>query len=209
MLISNKNLDREHISGLIIIIGIITIFASVIGIRLIGVNLTNIETVDRNTYTVFTEKGSYTILSSDILRIERTYTKTAITGVSMELDKIYTTKGFIYMSAQDSFGQAGKQMIDSVDFYGNQVWFPQNTTSADNLKLIKTYNYALGTPEFMIPILSLLLIVKNIAFLAVAIALLILIFPFHMRMAKSEKTEQTQEITIRNNEEKQYGIAIK
>ena len=110
--------DRERIAGVIIFISLFVILLTMVGIRILDVKVSNIELVDSGLYTIITDYGPVNVSKDDILRIERTYTKAAITGAIVEQDRIYTTKGFIYFSSLDPFCNTGQQLINSVDFEG-------------------------------------------------------------------------------------------
>jgi hypothetical protein len=141
------------------------------------VKVVNIEVVDRGLYTIVTEKGNVNIHPENILRIERTYTQTQITGESMELDKIYTDKGFIYLASTDPFAKGGQELINSVDFDGLPTWERPNTT----WQTVKPYGYSIGTPEKQIPFLFFLLSLQYFSLSLGGIALTILIFPLRLK----------------------------
>jgi len=190
MVIRGRQVDRESIMGVIIFICIVVITLSVVSIRLLDVNVTNIELVNTGLYTVVTENGPTTISRDDILRIERTYTQVAITGTPVEQDRIYTSKGFIYISSTDPFYNAGRQLINSVDFVGKSVWIrsdkSQATESVDswnqllqnNLRTIQPFSYAIGTSSKMAALVFFALSLQYFALALGGIALVILIFPF-------------------------------
>jgi len=192
LVIREKQIDRESIMGAIIFICIVVIVLSVASIRFLDVKVSNIELVDRGLYTVITDKGPINVSQDDILRIERTYTKAAITGTPVELDRIYTIKGFIYISSTDPFYEAGHQLINSVDFEGNPVWIRSDKTEATesaqnwsqlintNLKTIQPFNYAIGTPFKLASLVSTVLSLQYLALAVGGIALAILIFPLRL-----------------------------
>ena len=192
MVIRERQVDRECITGAIILICIFVIILSVVSIRFLDVSVSNIELVDRGLYTVITDNGSINVSQDDILRIERTYTKVAITGTPVELDRIYTIKGFIYISSLDPFYKTGHQLINSVDFEGKPVWIRSNKSEATeskqswnqllntNLRTVQPFSYAIGTPS---KLASLVFSVLTLQYLALAIggmALGILIFPVRL-----------------------------
>ena len=179
--------------GAIIFICIVVITLSVVSIRLLDVKVTNIEFVNQGLYNVMTDNGPTNVSKDDILRIERTYTKVAITGTPVEQDRIYTSKGFIYISSLDPFYKTGLQLINSVDFVGKPVWIRSNknqTTESEeswnqllkeNLRTVQPFSYAIGTPSKRA---SLVFTALSLQYLALAIggmALVILIFPFRWR----------------------------
>ena len=189
MIIKEIQVDRERIAGVIIFISLFVILLSMIGIKLLDVKVSNIELVDRGLYTIITDYGPVNVGKDDILRIERTYTKAAITGETVELDRIYTTKGFIYITSLDPFYNIGHQLINSVDFDGKPVWIRsgnnQTTESVktpkqlmnDNLRAVQPLSYAIGTP---LKLSSIVLSVLSLQYLALAVggmALTVLIFP--------------------------------
>lgn len=192
MVIRERQVDRECITGAIIFISIFVIILSVVSIRFLDVKVSNIELVDRGLYTVITDNGPINVSQDDILRIERTYTKVAITGTPVELDRIYTIKGFIFISSLDPFYKTGHQLINSVDFQGKPVWIRSNKSEATeseqswnqllntNLRTVQPFTYAIGTPS---KLASLVFSVLSLQYLALAIggmALAILIFPFRL-----------------------------
>ncbi|MDR3587004.1 MAG: hypothetical protein P4L59_17085 [Desulfosporosinus sp.] len=185
--------DRERIAGVIIFISLFVILLTMIGIRILDVKVSNIEVIDNGLYAVITDYGPVNVSKEDVLRIERTYTKAAITGASVEQDRIYTPKGFIYFSSLDPFCKTGLQFINSFDFGGKLVWIPPNnnqvTTASmetptqlmnDNLRVIQPFSYAIGTPSNLS---SVVFSVMSLQYLALAIgglALMILIFPLRL-----------------------------
>jgi len=163
-----------------------------VSIRFLDVNVFNIELVDRGLYTVITDNGPINVSQDDILRIEQTYTKAAITGTPVELDRIYTIKGFIYISSLDPFYKTGHQLINSVDFEGKPVWIRSNKSEATeseqswnqllntNLRTVQPFSYAMGTPS---KLASLVFSVLSLQYLALALggmALVVLIFPMRL-----------------------------
>lgn len=192
MVIKERQVDRERISGAIIFISLFVILLSIVGIRLLDVKVTNIELIDRGLYTVITEKGPVNVSQDDILRIERTNTKAAITGTPVEMDRIYTTKGFIYISSLDSFYKTARQLINSVDFEGKPIWIRSTNNQATeplktstelqnaNLRTVQSFNYAIGTSSKLSPLVSNLISLQYLALAIGGLALLILIFPLRM-----------------------------
>lgn len=189
MLIKERNLDRERIAGAIIIITLLVILLSMIAIWLMDVKVSNIELVDRGLYTVITDNGPINVGEEDILRIERTYAKAAITGTPVEIDKVYTTKGFIYFSSLDPFYKTGHMLINSVDFEGKPIWILANSSGSDvtldqrinaNLRLIQPFSYAIGTSSKLAIVIFSILSLQYLAFSLGGIALLILIFPLRL-----------------------------
>jgi len=154
--------------------------------------VSNVELVDGGLYTIITDYGPVNVTQDDILRIERTYTKAAITGIPVELDRIFTTKGFIYISSLDPFYKTGHQLINSVDFQGNSVWVRASnseTTGSEktqiqlqnsNLRTIQPLSYAIGTPSKLTSLVFSILFIQNLALAVGGIALLILIFPLRL-----------------------------
>ena len=185
--------DRERIAGVIIFISLFVILLTMIGIRILDVKLSNIELVDNGLYSVITDYGPVNVSRGDVLRIERTYTKAAITGASVEQDRIYTTKGFIYFSSLDPFCNTGLQLINSFDFGGKLVWIPPNnyqvTTASletptqlmnDNLRIIQPFSYAIGTPSSLTSLVFAVISLQYLALAIVGMALMILIFPLRL-----------------------------
>jgi hypothetical protein len=192
LVIKGKQIDREFITGAIILISILVIILSVVSIRFLDVNVSNIELVDRGLYTVITDNGPINVSQDDILRIERTYTKAAITGTPVELDRIYTTKGFIYISSLDPFYKIGHQLINSVDYEGKPIWIRSNKSEATesvqswnlllntNLRTVQPFSYAMGTPTNLVALVFAILSLQYLALAIGGIALAILIFPLRM-----------------------------
>jgi hypothetical protein len=178
--------------GAIITICIFVIILSVVIMRLLDVKVTNIELVDGGLYTVITDNGPINVSEDDILRIERTFPKVAITGTIVEQDRIYTTKGFIYITELDPFFNTGRKMINSVDFEGKPVWIRSDEKEATesvesgnqrlnaNLKTVQPFSYAIGTPPKLISLVFSVLSLQNLAIAVGGIALVILIFPLRL-----------------------------
>lgn len=192
MVSKERRVDRECIAGAIILICIFVIVLSAVSIRLLDVNVSNIELVDRGLYTVITDKGPINVSQDDVLRIERTYTRAAITGVPVEIDRIYTIKGFIYFTSLNPFYKTGQQLINSVDFEGKPLWISSNKSEASeteqswnkllntNLKTVQPFSYAIGTPSKVASIVMFVLSLQYFALTIGAIALLTLIFPLRL-----------------------------
>jgi hypothetical protein len=192
VVIRDRQVDRECIMGAIITICIFVIILSVVIMRLLDVKVTNIELVDGGLYTVITDNGPINVSEDDILRIERTFPKVAITGTIVEQDRIYTTKGFIYITELDPFFNTGRKMINSVDFEGKPVWIRSDEKEATesvesgnqrlnaNLKTVQPFSYAIGTPPKLISLVFSVLSLQNLAIAVGGIALVILIFPLRL-----------------------------
>lgn len=192
MVIKGSLIERERIAGAVIFLSLFVILLSMLGIRFLDVKVSNIKLVDRGLYTVVTDYGPVNVGQDDILRIERTYTKSAITGTPVELDKVFTTKGFIYFSSLDPFFNVGHQLINSVDFEGKLIWFPTNNSEKNqseitkiqlqntNLKEVQPLSYAIGTPSEHTSILFSALFIQYMALTIGGITLLILIFPLRL-----------------------------
>lgn len=200
MVIRERTVDRESITGAIIFICLFVILLSVMSIRFLDVKVSNIEFVDRGLYTVITDNGPINVSQDDILRIERSYTKVAITGTPVELDRIYTTKGFIYISSLDPFYKTGQQLMNSVDFEGKPVWIRSDKSEAtesvqswnqllnSNLRTVQPFSYAIGTPSKLASLVFSVLQVQYLALAIGGIALVILIFPFKLGTSMSAQT---------------------
>jgi hypothetical protein len=193
-----KSIGRERLSGIVIILSLFLIIMTLLSVNWLDVKVVNLELVDRGLYTVVTEKGNINIQSDDILRIERTYTQAPITGVPIELDKIYTNKGFIYLSSADSFAQVGRELMNSVDFYGLPIWERPNT----DWQSVRPYSYSIGTPSKQIPFLFFFLSLQYAALSLGGVALSILIFPlrFGEEDRQSNLTHSQQEQDFLNEE---------
>lgn len=200
MVIRERQVDRESIMGAIICICIVIIALSVVSIRFFDVKVTNIKLVDAGLYTVITKNGPTNIRQDDILRIERTFTKGAITGTPVEQDRIYTTKGFIFISSLDSFYKTGVQLINSVDFDGNLVWIKSDKNAAtesvenwnqllkNNLRSVQPFSYAIGTPSKTVTLVFSALALQYSALSIGGMALVILIFPIKWKKLKHPQT---------------------
>jgi len=192
VVIREKRVDRESITGAIILICIFVIMLSVVSIRFLDVKVSNIELVDRGLYTVITDNGPINVSQDDILRIERSYTKVAITGTSVELDRIYTIKGFIYITSLDPFYQTGRQLMKSVDSDWKPVWIRSDKSEATeseqswsqlvntNQKTVQPFSYAIGTPSKFVSLVFLILSLQYIVLAIGGMALVILIFPMKL-----------------------------
>lgn len=200
-----NSIERERLSGITIILSLILVIFTLISVNWVDVKVVNMELVDRGLYTIVTEKGNVNIQPENILRIERTYTKASLTGAPVELDKIYTDKGFIYLSSTDSFAEIGRELMNSVDYYGLPTWERPNT----DWQSVKPYSYSIGISSKQIPVLFFFLSLQYAALSLGGIALIVLIFPLRFRkevqLSKSQFTQQDQEYV---NEE-QYNYAAK
>lgn len=202
----------------IILISLFVVFVTIIGIRFLDVKISNIELVDRGLYTIITDRGPVNVGPEDILRIERTYTKAAITGAPVELDKIYTTKGFIYLSSLDAFYETGHQLINSVDFEGKPVWIrPVNTDATKsetlnqrlnaNMQAVQPFSYAIGTPTQLVPVIFSILSLQYLALTLGGLALSILIFPLRLETPIPAHAIVQQETENRSTEEQLCAVA--
>ncbi|MDA8227693.1 MAG: hypothetical protein M0T74_08310 [Desulfitobacterium hafniense] len=181
-----KPLGRERIAAVIIYISLTFLAFTVMLINVLDVKVKNIQSVDKGSYTVITERGPVNITSDNIIRIERTYTKAAITGKPVELVKIYTEKGFLYLSSLDPFYEIARNIMNSVDYYGLSVWERPNT----DLQYVKPFGYAIGTPPNHIKYIFFLLSLQYLALSIGGITLLVLIMPFRWRETRSRHTAQ-------------------
>ncbi|MHB8074799.1 hypothetical protein [Desulfosporosinus fructosivorans] len=219
MLIRERQIDRERITGAIVLISIVVILLSIVSIRFLDVKVSNVELVDRGLYTVITEKGPINVGLDDILRIERTYTKAAITGAPVELDRIYTTKGFIYLSSLDPFYETGRQLINSVDPDGKPVWILSNkngTTGSertsnqllnDNLRTVQPFNYAIGTPSKLASLVSAVLSLQYLTLAIGGMALVILIFPMRLVTPMPSQPFMQEDLEYSSSEEGLGAVA--
>jgi hypothetical protein len=199
-------MGREKFKGTIIYVCLVALISTIIGIHFLDVSVKNIEIAEQGIFKVITSEGSVSINPSNILRIERTFTKAAITGVPVELDKIYTEKGFIYFSSLNPFAEAGQAIINSVDFYGVATWSRPNTT----LHTIQPYSFAIGTPKSHVSLIFVLIFIQYLSLIIGAITLFILIAPLRQRRHNYENVSTlTQETDFRTTEEQHYGVAAK
>jgi len=172
-----NSIERERLSGITIVLSLILVIFTLISVNWVDVKVVNMELVDSGLYTIVTEKGNVNIQPENILRIERTYTKASLTGAPIELDKIYTDKGFIYLSSTDSYAEIGRELMNSVDYYGLPTWERQNT----DWRTVQPYSYSIGTPTKQIPFLFFFLSLQYAALSLGGIALTVLIFPIHLK----------------------------
>lgn len=177
-----KSVNREQICGFILIVGLSVLFLNVIGIRFLNVSVKNIKADGKGLFSIITDKGTVNISSGDIIRIVKTYTKEGIAGTPVELDKIYTNKGFAYFSSTNTYAKAGRQLVNSVDFTGQNTWSLPGESPAANLALAKSYNYVIDTPGHFIPVLSFLLNLEHYLLAIMAVALLLLIVPLQPKL---------------------------
>lgn len=180
MFLKVKEISREKIAAVIILASLAILVLTMLSIRLLDIKVTNMELGHDGLYIVDTNKGTMYVSPNDILRIERTYTKSAITGVAVELDKIYTNKGFIYLSSLDPFADVGRQMMNSVDWYGLQTWNKDNVST----ETVQPYGYAIGTNDKYIPLLFSLLALQRLSLSVGGLTLAVLIFPWRFREAR-------------------------
>lgn len=215
MLFKRGHIDRERIAGVIIFISLFVILFSMAGVRFFDVKVTNIELIDRGLYSIITDKGPVNISKDDILRIERTYTKAAITGSPVELDKIYTTKGFIYISSLDPFYKMGNQLINSVDFDGKPVWI-NNVTGSDvsldqkqrtNLELVQPFGYAIGTSSKLVSVVFSILSLQYLSLAIGGLALMILIFPLRLDTPLHSQSLVLQDTEYSSDDEQFDAVA--
>lgn len=200
-----KPVGREKISANIILICLLILVFTMIGIRFLDVKITNMELVDRGLYTIVTTKGPVNIAPANIIRIERIYSKAAITGTPVEIDKIYTDKGFIYISSLDSFAKIGLDLVNSVDFYGLDTWSRSNST----LDTVQPYAYAIGTPRSYVPIIFLLMFIQYLSLSIGGITLFVLISPIRWRDRHYKAISNVQQETEFRKPEEQLGAIAK
>ncbi|MDR3288598.1 MAG: hypothetical protein LBT22_04135 [Peptococcaceae bacterium] len=196
-------MEREQICGVGMIAGIVLLALCVLGIRCLNVEVKDIQVMDNGVYAVTTEKATLDILAQDVLRIERTYSKAALTGELIELEKIYTSKGFIYLSSSDPFAASGKRLIAAVDPKpnGEDVWILPGTTENENYQIIKPFDYALGTPERYISIVGILLKLQVFSLFVLSVSLLILILPIKpipKKVLKAKPYARKRELSNQN-----------
>ncbi|MDD2233637.1 MAG: hypothetical protein PHZ11_07750 [Desulfitobacteriaceae bacterium] len=205
MIEERKLVGRERIKGTIIFVCLLILVFTIVGIRFLDVKITNIELVDQGLYNIVTSKGSVTVSPSNIIRIERTFTKAAITGVPIELDKIYTDKGFIYFSSSDQFAKVGQAIANSVDFYGLSTWARPNTT----LQTVQPYAYAIGTPKSSIPVIFLLVFAQYLSLTIGGITLFTLISPISWRRNHTKASSTVAQESNFTSTEEEYGVVAK
>jgi len=202
----DHKLGRERLSSLVILFCLTLTILTSIGVNYLDVKVLNIELIDRELYSIITEKGNVNIHPDDILRIERTYTKEAFTGEPVELDKIYTDKGFVFLSSQARYAESGKKLMNSVDYYGLPLW----ERSGVDWKSLKKYSYAVGTPAQQVPILFFLISLQYAALSIGGIALLILIFPLRLEEEDWENSssfvQEEQELIQEEQDEPQKEV---
>ena len=165
--------SREKMSGIIVIVCLLLLSLTVIGLTLLDVHITNIELVDRDLYVVVTDHGNVYVTANDILRIERTYSRSSGSGTLIEINKIYTSSGFIYLSSLDYYFSKGQAIISSLDNPIALTWDRPNIT----LAMLKSKVYAIGTPSHWIPIIQLLVELQSLVLMVCAGSLLVLILP--------------------------------
>ncbi|EHL07178.1 hypothetical protein [Desulfitobacterium hafniense] len=198
-MVQDNKLGRERLSSLIIIFCLFLTVLTSIGVNYLDVKVLNIELIDRELYTVITEKGNVNIHPDDVLRIERTYTKEAFTGESVELDKIYTDKGFVYLSSQAPYAELGQKLMNTVDYYGFPLW---ERSGVDWNSLTK-YSYAVGTPAQQVPLLFFLLSLQYAALTIGGIALIVLVFPLRLGEEEWESSSAFAQGEEESNQEEQ------
>lgn len=173
--------NREKVAGLTVLACISIIILTVVGLALLDVKIYNIEVVDRDLYVIVTDNGNVNISPDDILRFERSYSHTSGVKNQIEINKIYTNVGFIYLSSIDAFFSKGQQMSSIINMNHSLAWTRPNTTKT----LLKSKSYAIGTPASWIPVVQSLVTIQNSALLICNISLLVLIFPipryFHLK----------------------------
>ncbi|MEA5025731.1 MAG: hypothetical protein AAGU75_19085 [Bacillota bacterium] len=198
-MVQDNKLGRERLSSLIIIFCLFLTVLTSIGVNYLDVKVLNIELIDRELYTVITEKGNVNIHPDNVLRIERTYTKEAFTGEPVELDKIYTDKGFVYLSSQAPYAELGQKLMNTVDYYGFSLW---ERSGVDWNSLTK-YSYAVGTPAQQVPLLFFLLSLQYAALTIGGIALIVLVFPLRLGEEEWESSSAFAQGEEESNQEEQ------
>ena len=186
MMQQEKNLGRESLTSIVIYFCIGLTILSSIGINLLEVKVLNIEYIDRGLYSIITEKGNVNVHPEDVLRIERTFSKKSFTGEIIEIDKIYTDKGFIYLNSLAPYAEAGRKLMNSVDYYGISLWEREDV----DWESLRKYSYSIGTPLSHIPLIFFLLSLQYAALSIGGVALAILIFP--LRLTEDESISLTQ-----------------
>ncbi|MGE4272843.1 MAG: hypothetical protein ACRKFN_07835 [Desulfitobacterium sp.] len=191
-----SKLGREKLSSLVILFSLLFTMLTSIGVNLLDVKILNIELIDRELFSVITEKGNVNIHPDDILRIERSFTKVSLTGETVELDKIYTDKGFIYLSSQAPYAKTGQEIINSVDYYGFLKW----ERAGVDLESINKLGYSIGTPANHVPILFSLISLQYAALSVGGMALIVLVFPLRFGEEEQDTTStlpsQGQELIL-------------
>src|SRR5690554_6087838 len=173
---------REKLSTLFIVLSLITTLITSLGVTFLDVKINNIELIDGELYTIITNKGNVNIVPEDILRIERSNTKKAFTGETQELGKIFTNKGFIYLSSKDTYAPIGYELMKSVDSLGMPLW----ERSGVDWETIKNLRYSIGIPDKHTGLILFLLDLRNIALTIGCLALLVLIFPLRLDAESAE-----------------------
>ncbi|NMA69762.1 MAG: hypothetical protein GX958_10120 [Desulfitobacterium sp.] len=183
-------LGREKLSTLVIILSLIITLITSLGVTFLDVKINNIELIDGELYTIITDKGNVNIVPGDILRIERSNTKRTLTSEAQELGKIFTNKGFIYLSSKDKYAPIGNELMKSVDNLGLPLW----ERSGVDWKTIKKLRYSIGIPEQYTNLVVFLLDLRNIALTIGCIALLVLIFPLRINDDKNEEASTANQV---------------
>ncbi|AET68761.1 hypothetical protein Desor_3258 [Desulfosporosinus orientis DSM 765] len=216
MFLKKGPIDRELISGVIIFISLFSILLSMAGIKLFDVKVTNIELIDRGLYSVITDNGPVNIAKDDIMRIEKTYTKTALTGSPVEFDKIYTTKGFIYISSTDPYYSIAKQLMNSVDFenktdskqdHKNKGFEVFDQSVNGSLKLVKPFSYAIGLSAKEAGIVSSILSIQYVMLALGGFALMVLIFPLRLETSFHNRSMPVAEPEYYSDDEQFDAVA--
>lgn len=216
VLVKNRQVDRERIAGALIIICLFVVIFTMVCIKSLDVKVQNIEYVDRGLYTVITKNGDINIDKNDILRIERTYTKASLTGVPVELDRIFTTKGFIYFTSLDPFYTTGCKLINSVDALETSVWIrPENSGTDEtinqqqnaNLQLVQPYSYAIGTPNRLSSLILGIVALQSYALALGGLALMILVFPLRLATVSTLQPLQQEESEYRSSDDQLEAVA--
>lgn len=182
---------REKLSTLFILLSLIITLITSLGVTFLDVKIHNIELIDGDLYTIITNKGNVNIVPEDILRIERSNTRKTITGETQELGKIFTSKGFIYISSKDTYAPIGNKLMKSVDSLGLPLW----ERSGVDWETIKKLRYSIGIPEKHTGLILFLLELRNVALTIGCIALIVLIFPLRLDGEHAEDMRTSSQVT--------------
>lgn len=170
-----QRFNRELAAGgLIVVCLAVTLLSSVV-VSMLTVKVTSVTATEDFHYVVKVNNLEFDLVPGDVLRIERTPAKKALTGQEIEILKVFTTKGFIYATPDDSFYDGTRKLAGAADWESRLTWMKQ--PSETTLKEVRKKSYSIGTPTDNQVVLFVFLGMQNLALLIAGFTLVFLIFP--------------------------------
>jgi hypothetical protein len=178
--------NKEILTAIMILLCALIVLICSGTLHFLNVKVTSIAAREDFHYIVKVQEKTFDLVPGDVLRIERTPAKKAITGEEIEILKIYTTHGFIYARPENSYYEGARKLANSADWESLPI-FTKNKGFADEVKLdqIRGVSYAIGTPVKYQAILFAVLGLQNLTMFTAGAGILLLIFP--LRLEKDEE----------------------